>query len=428
MKTESDNILSHHSEEIDEIIAAPPSWLIRWGMIVFFAILVLILALSEFISYPDVIISKLKINSLNAPKSISPRVSGKLIKLLVKENEDVISGQPLGYIESTADHKSVLQLLSELKVAQKNALVTRYFTFLALPDSEVYQLGELQKNYEIFYQSYLTYKASTGNGFYLKQRSLLQKDLSDILKERENLTSQKALQDKQVSLATQEYEMHKRLFEQKVEAKMELNRQEAIFFSSQVPVAQIKSSILTNYSDYSTKQKEILEIDRHIGESKTLFLQSLNSLISDIENWKSQYILCAPESGKVIFSLALQENQFVNPSQELLYIHSGSQDFFGEMPIPQFNMGKVEAGQDVLIKLKGYPYQEYGIVRGKIYFITDVPLKDSIFMSTVKFKIQNLPKHKSITIKNGMEADAEIITSNTSLLSRILKNLSPTLK
>jgi HlyD family secretion protein len=32
------------------------------------------------------------------------------------------------------------------------------------------------------------------------------------------------------------------------------------------------------------------------------------------------------------------------------------------MAIPQDNMGKVKTGQEVLVKLKSYPYEEYGIL------------------------------------------------------------------
>jgi len=81
------------------------------------------------------------------------------------------------------------------------------------------------------------------------------------------------------------------------------------------------------------------------------------------------------------------------------------------MAIAQSNMGKVKKGQEVLVKLKSYPFEEYGMIRGKIKYIAEVPYKDSVFMAKVDFKIKNSSDLKRpIHLKQGMMADAEIVT------------------
>jgi len=93
---------SRHSEDMQDVISAVPSWLLRWGITLFFGILVLIVGLSALIKYPDIVNAQLKIDSQNAPKPIVSKISGKLTKLLITENETVKAGQPLAYLESTA--------------------------------------------------------------------------------------------------------------------------------------------------------------------------------------------------------------------------------------------------------------------------------------------------------------------------------------
>jgi multidrug efflux pump subunit AcrA (membrane-fusion protein) len=94
-----------HTEDMQDIITKVPSWILRWGITLFFGILVLIIGLSAFIRYPDIVNARLQIQSPNSPKPIISTISGKLVKLLVIENEMVKSGQPLAYLESTAtDH------------------------------------------------------------------------------------------------------------------------------------------------------------------------------------------------------------------------------------------------------------------------------------------------------------------------------------
>jgi hypothetical protein len=87
-------------------------------------------------------------------------------------------------------------------------------------------------------------------------------------------------------------------------------------------------------------------------------------------------------------------------------------------------MGKVKEGQEVLIKLKSYPFEQYGMIRGTIKYISDVPYKDSIFMSKVDFKIKGSTDMKRpIHLKQGMMASAEIITQDATILQRITWNL-----
>ena len=83
-----------------------------------------------------------------------------------------------------------------------------------------------------------------------------------------------------------------------------------------------------------------------------------------------------------------------------------------------------EEGQVVLVKLRSYPFEEYGMIRGKIRYIADVPYKDSIFISKVDFKIRNSSDlKKPIHLKQGMMADAEIVTQDATILQRLSRSL-----
>ena len=93
--------------------------------------------------------------------------------------------------------------------------------------------------------------------------------------------------------------------------------------------------------------------------------------------------MTASQSGRLSYAGIVHENQVCSVNQEIFYINPGNENFFGDMAIPQNSMGKVKEGQEVLIKLKGYPFEEYGMIRGKIKYIADVPYRDSVFISKV---------------------------------------------
>ncbi|MEO8948268.1 MAG: HlyD family efflux transporter periplasmic adaptor subunit [Mucilaginibacter sp.] len=418
-----------HTEEIQDIITIPPNWLMRWGITLFFAVIVMFVLLSAFIKYPELVKAQLRIESPNSPKPVVAKVSGKLVKLLVQDNTIVEKGQVLAYIESTANHKEVLDLLSELKNLQSEVSKGRPIGSLFFKQLNNGELGELQTSYQTFYQAYLSYRSSVDNGFFLKQKVYLQNDLKNIELQEKQLKAQQSFQQRDVNLAEDEYAMHKKLVTQKVETPAEFRQEESKYLARKYPLIQTEASLITSSSNYAAKQKEILILDNQILEEKGKFMQSLNSLISQAEDWKNKYVLSSSEPGKLVYAGLLQENQIMNSNQEVFNINPGNEQFFGEMIIPQASMGKIMEGQKVLIKLRSYPYEEYGMLHGKISYIADVPYRDSVFMSKVDFKIKgSSDMKKPIHLKPGMMADAEIITQDATILQRITRNLIKIIK
>jgi len=422
--TEEKDLATRHSDEIQDIITKVPSWLLRWGITLFFGILLLIVLLSALIRYPDIVDAPLKIDSPNSPKPVVAKIPGKLVQLLVKENETVVAGQPLAYLESTANHQKALSLLTNLKSLQRQALQDKPVNTGLFNEAYNIQFGELQSAYQQFYQEYLAYKSSVNNGFFIQKRAYLQKDLAYLSAQQQQLKAEKTIEQKDFDLSSDEYTMHKKLADQKVETPAELRQEESKLLAKKSPLVQTESALITNNNNYAAKQSDILELDNQLEQEKAKFLQALNSLISSAEDWKSRYVLTASQSGKVSFAGIVQENQVLTPNQEVFYVNPGNEQFFGEMNIPQSSMGKVKEGQEVLVKLKSYPFEEYGMIRGRIKYIADVPYKDSVFISRVDFKTVNFSDMKRpVHLKQGMTADAEIITQNATLMQRLSRSI-----
>ena len=414
---------ARHTDDMQDIITAVPGWLLRWGISLFFGILVLIVLLGALIKYPDIVNAQLKVDSPNSPKPVVSKVAGKLVQLLVNEKQVVTAGEPLAYLESTADHDKVLALLANVKLLQLQLAQNKSLNNLVVSQVGNTQLGELQAAYQAFSQEYLAYKSTVDNGFLIKKKAYLQKDLTNLSAQQQQLNSQKTIEQRDFSLTNDEYEMHKKLAQQKVETKAELRQEESKYLAKKTSLLQTESAIINGDNNYAAKQKEILELDNQVLEEKSKFLQALNSLISTAEDWKSKYVLTASQAGKLSYAGIIQKNQVLTAGQEVFYIDPGNEAFFGEMTISQNNMGKVKEGQEVLVKLRSYPFEEYGMIRGRIKYIADVPYKDSIFISKVDFKIKNSSDlRKPIHLKQGMVADAEIITQDATILQRITRS------
>jgi multidrug resistance efflux pump len=422
------NQQARHSDDMQDIITTVPAWILRWGITLFFIILVLLLSLSAFIKYPDIVKTQLKITSPDMPKQVVPKITGKLVKLLINNNDVVKTDQPLAYIESTASHDKVLLLLSQLKHLQDQLAQNKTLDRTLFNNATNNELGELQAAYQSFFQSYITYKSTIEDGFLLKKRTYLQQDAAALNRQTSQLHSEKQLQQRDFDLAEQEYNMHKKLEKEKVETLAELRQQESKYLSKKAPVIQTDAALITASTNALAKQKEIMELDNQVQEEKSKFSQALNSIISLAEDWKSKYILTASQAGRVTFAGIIQRNQVITAGQDIFYINAGNEQFFGEMSIPQDNLGKVKEGQEVLVKLRSYPFEEYGMLRGKVSYLSDVPYKDSIFISRVSFlSKQSSDLKKPVHLKQGMMADAEIITQDATILQRLTRNITKAL-
>lgn len=411
-----------NSEEVHDIITAVPSWILRWGITLIFTILGGIILLSALIEYPDVVKTNLKINSLNSPKQVLAKQSGKLTVLLVQDGQMVDENQPLAFFESTANPNDVLKLTKQLKQFQSN-LLTNTLATIDLPTG--LNLGELQVSYQSFYQQYLQYQSTQKNGYYLNRMAYLERDLKDITTLKSQLIKQQNIQKQEYSNNEKEYKAYKQLYEKKVISSSEFSQQENKYLASKYPLQQTETAMLNNATSYTAKEKELLDLKHTIEEEKAKFLQSLNQCITESDAWILHYVLKAPVSGKLSFAGIVQQNQNVQSNQEVFIVNPGNADFFGEIQIPQYNMGKIRKGERTLVKLKSYPFEQYGMIRGRLTFISDVAYKDSVFIAKVSFeKFENKDPNRKIVLKNGMQADAEIITEESSLLQRFFRNIT----
>jgi multidrug resistance efflux pump len=301
-----------HSEEMHDIITDPPSWILKWGVTIFFGVLLIVVGLSFIIRYPDTITTHTVIYADSSARA-NAQTPGMLAKVLVYNGQQVKRGQPIAFIESGIDAVEVLTLndsLTQLKTIIKQ--------MAAWPvQTRANAFADLKRKYY------------------------------SLLGQSEMIAGQ--TNDKQTA------------------------------------VRQIESMLL------------------------------------QLNKWEKRYVICAPKAGKAVAAGFIDPGQMLKPGQTLFYIQSpGSGGFYGSMAISQQNISKIKKGQPVLIKLSGYPFEEFGLIRGTVDSISELPLNDSVFVSRIKLG----PVNKSIRLKNGLSASSEVITADISLMQRIMDNLS----
>jgi multidrug efflux pump subunit AcrA (membrane-fusion protein) len=419
---------SNRSSEVQEFISHKPNFIIRWGITIFFLVLLSLAAVCWFIQYPDLVTAKARLNSINAPKEIITHTDGKLIKIAVKENDTVQVGQVLAYMESLANPTAIQQVSSQIDTIQKlisNNQTNEIIHFFPNYSNQVLlnQLGEVQTSYQSFIQSFITFKDFLNNGFYLRKKTMLQTDLQNIQKLNAILITQKELLQKDLSLTNETFKANESLAKDKVISSMDYRNEESKLIAKKLSLPQINSAIVTNESQQNEKRKEIAELENQIIVQKNTFIQALQTIKSQLQAWEFKYLLKASITGTVSFTGFFQENQEIKNGQPLFYVQPTNTAYFVEMLIPQYNFGKIKLGQQVLLKFQAYPYEQYGAVVGKIDYINSTP-SDSGYLAKVSLPDGLVTNYKKpLQYRNGLFAQADIITENMRLLERFYYNL-----
>ena len=182
---------------------------------------------------------------------------------------------------------------------------------------------------------------------------------------------------------------------------------------------QLNSGILSNQNQQRDKLKELEQLEHDVSQQKITFEQALQTLKSSVDNWIRTYTIQASLAGTIFFTLPLQQNKFVEQGKLLGYINPPDSKFYIEFNLPQNNLGKVDTGMQVQLRFDAYPCQEFGFVKGKLDYISKIS-SDSGFYATVHLNNGLETNFKNdIQYKNGLKAEAIIITKNMRLLQRL---------
>lgn len=414
-----------YSEEVHEIISRPPHWLVRWGVTLFFSLMILSGLGIWWIHYPDIVTAPFTLTARDAPRTIVVRTEGKLERLLVKDGQNVLKGQLIAYSESIADHGQVLRLAKSIEEIASEVGQMHWATMQVFATTPYTKLGEIQNDFQTFNQEVTKLKAFLTGGFYLQKRKLLIEDQNDLLSMEKIISEQLALQNRDYELAKEEFQIQERLHQNKVISLVEFKHEKAKLISREIPVKNLAASLTQNRFARTAKQKELLELDNAIQEQQSSFLQALHTLRSSIENWKQQYILVAPVAGKISFAAPLQEQQYLIAGQELLTVEPENSTFQGLVRISQANLGRLNEGQTVLIKLDGFPYREYGMLEGRLSQLSATPGIDSAYWGYIDLSHKLITRYGyTLPYRNGLKGSAEIITADRRLVERLVAIVS----
>ncbi|MEQ5791344.1 HlyD family efflux transporter periplasmic adaptor subunit [Muricauda sp. NFXS6] len=413
------------SEEVQEILSKVPNWMLRWGNMLFLALIFLVLLLSWFVKYPDIIVSEATITTLDPPQKEYAKTTGKFDAILVKENELVKPGQPLAIIENTANYRDVFSLKAMMDTVQVN---TRNFSF-PIDSISILFLGDIESQYALFENSYIQYQLNKQLQPFASEATANSYSVSELNNRLRSLQSQRDINRTELKFKEKELQRNRSLFDKGVisaqdfEGKqLEYAQAERNFKNFESSISQIREAI--SHAHKTSKGTEINQVKEEMALLKNV-IQSFNQLKKATKEWEYNYVLQSEIQGKVSFLKYWNVNQTVSQG-DLVFtvVPNENTSYFAKLKTPAQNSGKIKVGQRVNVKLENYPETEFGTLYGQVKSISQIPDDEGFYYIDVALPEKLLTSYnKEIDFKQEMRGSAEIITEDLRLIERFFHQL-----
>ncbi|MCW3083147.1 MAG: HlyD family efflux transporter periplasmic adaptor subunit [Bacteroidetes bacterium] len=413
------------TEEVNELLTAVPKWIVRRGISLIFLVMVLALAASVFIRYPDTLSAKMVITTNNPPATLVAKSTGKIVLLNVKNGQAVKKEDVLMVIESAADYHDVLQLKKMLDSLQLNLRSKKAPGDLPYTS---FQLGDITYSYIAFLKSYSDFKIQSEIDPQQKEIGILDKELLEYEQLQFKYETQEATYKDEFALVEKDFNRYNTLLQSSSISTKEFEDKKRDYLVSKRNYETLKITGINNKLNINNLEKNKLQLQilsyQENEKIKSELRQSIQNLLSGISIWEQAYLLKAPLDGTVSLFNYWSVNQNIKTGDEVLSIVPAKKlEIIAKLFLPVQNSGKLKTGQTVNIRLDNYAYQEYGILKGKIKHISEMPQKEVYAVEVELPDRLTTSYHKQLDYKEEMQGTADIITEELSVFDRIFYQL-----
>lgn len=378
------------------------------------------MAASWFIKYPDVIKASVLVTTKRAPIYIVSQIPGK-ITLLKKENDEVIEGDLIGYIQSNTSLDDVLELDMIILAYRQDSNLHKLNGNL----SKVVNAGDLQSNVNNTREALEAFITHNEIPLFQERKTHLKNRITYYTKLKVNLNAEFDLQKQETAISAQNFSGDSTLFNQDSITLYKFNESRGIFLRQQRSLKGAESSIILNDIQIQTIRKEIMELEmeelKDQNELKITISFVVSELVALVKTWKEKHLFLAPAIGQLAFMGFLQNDQFIEAPAPVFAVLPRSEGLLAQAELPIDGAGKVKARQTVRITLLNYPEEEFGTIKGIVKDISRIP-KDGKYRLTISLPNGLETSYNSrLHFKPQLQGEAKIITEDFRLLERFFQ-------
>lgn len=412
------------SEPMNEMLAQPPSWLVRSGTGLFLVFLVIVLALAWFIEYPDELTGNTTITSTTPPIELSNNLQVQVKNILVSDGQQVQKNQLLIEFDHLAKPAAIHEARKYIQTI-KSGLSSQSSL---LPEPVVsLALGSFQQTWSNLTQAVAEWNQRISSDLEGEQLMTIEKEI--VLRERlQTISNRKIkLSESEYQLLAEELKTSEQLADKQVITKQVLTQDKRAETQAQQSVQSYKEQYVQNLIQLNALKKSRNELLFNQKQAHLLLTNKIKTTLAALETnfyeWERSSGLIAPCEGIVLFQHQLQAFQFYNPKEASLVVVPHGNLFHALGTIETAGAGKLKRGQKVILELTDYPKNEFGFIEGKVASISKI---DKAGKYQVKI---DLPKQLKTTFNKRLPSQAKyngtmkILTKEKRLLERFFEKL-----
>ncbi len=415
-----------HSEEIQELMGFIPVAIVRWGLTVLFIILGGIIIGSFFFKSPEIITAPMVLTTENPPVQLLSKSTGKIDRLFVQNGQKLDAGTLVALINNPTSYQDYLLLKEGLSARSDISSWDEQVLTDELPDQLT--LGELQSYYSSFLKNRNSFR------HYLKQNLIPQKiELlkRQIVKQKEYYQTQlrqKDIQLKDLCLSEKAFDRDSVLFIKQAISESEYEKARQTLLIKKAVYIGFDASLKNTESSILQMQQNSVELQMQHEKELAQFRLDLDETKQNMENlmhqWKEKYLVTSPIAGKITYTSVWSENQEVKAGELIgTVIPQGDLTIIAKAIIPTAGFGKVNVGQRVNIKLAGFPYMQFGMLKGRIRSVSLVPEAKGYVAEIELEEGMTSSYRENLKFIQQMDGTAEIVTKNLRLIYRFINPL-----
>ncbi|MFK7001509.1 HlyD family efflux transporter periplasmic adaptor subunit [Flavobacterium oreochromis] len=419
----SNQLFKNNSEEFKDVIGRFPTKSNNNLLILLISVITIGLLLGWFIKSPDIVLAEIKVTAQKQPVTLVSKTAG-IIKFKKEENNFIVAkGDYIAVLENSANEDQVRILKDTLQ----------NFSFKSIPNFNKYtfaldyNLGEIQNYYFEFVKTiYELNQFYENNEFDVEISSLkeqVKKIKTSIVKKNEIIGYKKA----SINISKGKHLSDSILVNQGALIRLEYDQSKKQLLKELDEKASQENEIIRDKINIVSSSKKAIGLT--IEKKKTLdnlnisLLTNYQNLINAINLWEEKYVFKSPFDGTYDFLKFVTNSDFIKQGEPVFSVLQSNNKIIGQALMPSNGAGKVKPGQSVIIKLDTYPYQEYGSLIGKVKSVSLIPAEEIYLV--------NIELPKGLVSDNGIELNfskemvgqAEIITEDKRLLSRLFEKI-----
>lgn len=427
--------LPAHLELCEKPVSSLPKWSAR--LIILFLIFTLLWA---YLGKVEVVtVAHGKIIASNRSKNIQPLETAIIKNIYVKNGEKVTQHQPLIELTATGIDTDLSQskahlatlLLSSLRLnALLYSIEQEKLPTLTYEKNDVYSSEEVIQEQEFANSQYLAWKAEKQRlAVQIEQKQAEKKTIIDIISTLSDIKNYE--KERTDDLYT--------LYRKKSASKHE-------YFQQKNKLLEIENNLITQKNRLNEIEKEIIqsiqEYQAFINSFKRDLLNDLKNTYNNLSQAELEWektkqrqgfmILRSPIDGVVQQLQTYTIGGVATAAQTLMIIAPEKDQLEVEATISNQDIGFIQPGQDVILKIAAFPYTRYGYITGKVKHISLDAIQDEklgfVFSTTISMDKNYLNINDSRAyLKQGMLVSAEIKTDKRNIMDYFLSPFKTTI-